>query len=301
MKRILCLILVLLILPAAALGERSYLIPDSNSRKLTASELWEWDYESLGYILNEIFARHGYVFISGGKYEYYFNCMPWYTPNANPNNQDACYSQLNSVEWYNESLVKDVRAEMRALGTQNRGGKSVWDHFSTGFDSLNGFNYLSLKGGQKLPVYSAPGKHSWRGANGKAVVSTNGNVFAAGWESGWMLVMYETNNGSVRVGYVEASAIKGNNPESRRLTFEYTPATVTSAVQLTDDPARSYATIRTLQAGEQVTFLTNFFNRYAWDYVETTVDGQTVRGFIPAGSLNIQGYDDEDINLGSNQ
>lgn len=105
-KRILCALLCLLMLPMAANAERSYLIPDSNSRKLTVDELWEWDYESLGYILNEIFARHGYVFERGGKYEYYFNCMPWYTPNDNPNNSAACYPKLNSVEWYNEKLVK---------------------------------------------------------------------------------------------------------------------------------------------------------------------------------------------------
>ena len=67
MKRFFCLLLCLCLLPACALGERAYLIPDSDTRKLTESELWAWDYESLGYILNEIFARHGYNFIPGGK------------------------------------------------------------------------------------------------------------------------------------------------------------------------------------------------------------------------------------------
>ena len=91
--RVLSLLLLLCLLPAAALGERSYLIPDSDTRELTRDELWQWDYESLGYILNELFARHGYNFIPGEKYDYYFRCMPWYTPNANPNNQEACYPQ----------------------------------------------------------------------------------------------------------------------------------------------------------------------------------------------------------------
>ena len=45
-----------------AKAERVWLIEDSNTRKLTKAELWQWNYEALGYILNEIFARHGYVF-----------------------------------------------------------------------------------------------------------------------------------------------------------------------------------------------------------------------------------------------
>ena len=110
MKKFVCMILAAAVLLSCAVipafaADWVYLIPDSNSRKLTESELWEWDYESLGYILNEIFARHGYVFEAGGKYEYYFKNMPWYKPNSNPDNRAACYPQLNSTEWYNQSLV----------------------------------------------------------------------------------------------------------------------------------------------------------------------------------------------------
>lgn len=286
-------ICALLCLPAPrALAERSYLIPDSNTRQLTEGELWEWDYESLGYILNEIFARHGYNFIPGEKYDYYFRCMPWYTPNADSDNQRACYSQLTSVEWYNEHLVKKVRADMRAMGTKNSGGKSVWDFFSAGFDTLQGFTYVQLKANQKLAVYSAPSAASWRGANGKALVSTNGNVMAAGWESGWLLVMYETNSGSVRVGYVNASDIKGGVPLDTRLSFDYLPGVVNRACDLTDDPARCYAPMARLSAGAQVTYLTTFFNKSAWDYVETTVDGKTARGFVPAGYVDVAQTED---------
>ena len=288
MKKLLSLLLVLaMLLPCAALAEMAYLIPDSDSRQLTEAELWEWDYEFLGYILNEIFARHGYNFIPGEKYDYYFSCMPWYTPNENPDNQSACYSKLSSVEWYNEHLVKQVRATMRATKNYNPGGKSVWDYFSTGFDTLQGFDYVELKKNQKLAVYSAPDSSSWRGANGKASISTNGHVWAAGWESGWLLVMYETNSGSVRVGYVNSSKIKGNVPVNNILTFEYKAATVTGRCVLTDDPARTNSAIMTLGEGASVTYLTTYFNRSAWDYVETVVNGKVVRGFIPAGKLNV--------------
>ncbi len=290
MKRWLSLwlgLMLFLSLPAASVAELAYLIPDSNCRQLTEEELWQWDYESLGYILNEIFARHGYNFIPGEKYDYYFRCMPWYTPNADPDNQTACYPRLNSVEWYNEQLIKTVRGQMRDSGNYNPGGKSVWDNFSTGFDTLQGFEYTALKAGQKLPVYSAPNGASWRGAKGKASVSTNGNVWTAGWENGWLLVMYETNSGSVRVGYVSADSITGPVPENRMLTYDYAPATVNVRCTLTDDPARTNSAIVTLQPGETVTYLSSYFNRSPWDYIETTAEGKTVRGFIPAGCLSI--------------
>lgn len=283
MKRILALIFVLMLLPAAVLAERMYVLPDSNHRHLTWEEVAEWDYESLGYAFNEIFARHGYDFIPGGEYEYYFQTKPWYRPNGTWNNQRDCYSKLTRVEWDNYELIKEVRAAKR----YNDWGRSIWDDFTTGFDTLQGFEYIELRSGQSLPVYSAPSKNAWRGANSKASVSTNGAIYAAGWESGWLLVMYETNNGSVRVGYVNSGNIRGGVPMDQYLTFSYDTATVTERCTLTDDPARTGSAITTLQAGTQVTWLTRFYNNSAWDYVEVTVNGKTARGFIRAGSLDI--------------
>jgi hypothetical protein len=283
MKRILALILVLLMLPAAALAERMYILPDSDKRPLTWDEVAEWDYESLGYAFNEIFARHGYDFIPGGEYEYYFETRPWYRANGTNNNRRDCYTQLTRVEWDNYELIKEVRAAKK----NNDWGRSIWDDFSTGFETLQGFRYIELRANQSLPVYSAPSASSWRGANGKASVSTNGAIYAAGWESGWLLLMYETNNGSVRVGYVKAGSIRGGVPMDDYLTFAYSGATVTSTCILTDDPARTGTAIATLQPGAQITWLTRFYNNAAWDYVETTVGGKTARGFIRAGSLDI--------------
>ena len=292
--RLLSLALCLMLLPiSGALAERVWLIPDSDHRELTEAELWEWNYESLGYILNEIFARHGFVFSSGGEYEHYFKCMPWYVPNKNPDNSAACYPQLSSLEWRNERTIKKVRADMRAQGTQNPTGKSVWDNFSTGFSTLQGFDYATMPAGQRLAVYSAPDASSWRGADGKATVNTNGAVYSAGWENGWLLIMYETNNGAVRVGYVDSHQMTGTVSESRMLNFDYIPATVTGdRCQLTDDPARSFTTVMNLSRGDQVTYLSSFFNNYAWDYVETTINGQVVRGFIRSGNLEMQQSED---------
>ncbi len=297
MKRILCLLTALMLLvpvfPAA--GESAYLIADSSVRALTEGELWGWNYEALGYIFNEIFARHGYVFISGGAYDQYFRRQSWYRPNADSNNQRACYPQLSNLEWNNVNLVKQVRADMRSSGNYNPGGKSIWSVYRGSYvDTLSGFTGVSLKANQNLAVYSAPSRSSWRGANGKASVGTNGNIWAAGYDGNWLLIMYETNRGGVRVGYIDCGQLSGKAPSLPALGFSRVTATVQYPVTLTDDPDRTTTAILTLSAGDRVTFLTNFYNRSVWAYVETYVNGCTVRGFLPADSVALTGMTDRD-------
>lgn len=299
MKKLLCMLLAAMLLSGVvvttACADDMYLIRDSDKRELTKDELWQWDYESLGYILNEIFARHGYVFESGGKYDNYFRTMPWYKPNANWRKE----SPMNKTEWANEALVKDVRQEMRNTKNYNKGGKSVWTHYSSGFDVIQGFEYVEFKTKQKLEVYSAPDSGSWRGASGKASVSVNGAIYSDGAERGWLLVMYETNNGGVRVGYIDKSKVKGKVTGSvynEEVAFGYLPATVLESCTLTDDPSKQTSAIMTLQSGDQVTFLTNYFNRNSWAYVETkTPDGLTCRGFVPASALDTAMTDEDTV------
>lgn len=77
-------------------------------------------------------------------------------------------------------------------------------------------------------------------------------------------------------------------PLDLTLDFSYVSAKVKANCVLTDDPARTGTAIATLKAGSEVIYLTRFYNNAAWDYVETVVNGKTVRGFIRAGSLDIQ-------------
>lgn len=294
MKKWIALALLLVMLPTLALSAgRQYIIPDSDTRLLTVEDLWVWDYESLGYILNEIFARHGYHFVPGGKYDNYFSQLPWYVPNDDADNTRACYPKLSGIEWDNERLVKDVRQAMRNMDFYNPDGMHYLDYIAFDrFDVLSGFAFSDLKAGQRLSVYSAPSSAAYRGASGKAVVSTNGTVYAAGWDNGWLLVMYATNNGAVRVGYVNGHDIKGA-VDAPNLSFLYDPVTCGSNADLTDDPATGSSIIMRLSAGQQVTYLTTFYNRSAWAYVETTVNGQTVRGFIPSAAIQWGAGDDE--------
>ncbi|MDD2647259.1 MAG: YARHG domain-containing protein [Eubacteriales bacterium] len=299
-KLIIALLVIAIMLPSAALAGRQYIVPDSDTRELTYEELWEWNYESLGFIFNEIFARHGYNFIVGGKYYNYFTSRPWYTPNANSDNSKACYPKLNATEWYNEALIKEVRADMRLLEVRDEEGKNYLDYIESGeIDVLSGFRYSEMKANQKLDVYSAPDYSSYRGANGKALVNTNGSVYVAGWENGWLLIMYETNNGSVRVGYVDGAKVKGT-VNAPMLTFAYTSVKCLEDAALTDDPAAAFSTIVTIPKNSVVTYLSEYQNRYGWAYVETKVGNQTVRGFVRTEKLELDTTldENEDASLG---
>lgn len=297
---ILCLLLCLALLPTAALADHLYLIEDSSTRLLTEEELLKWDRESLSYIFNEIFARHGYVFQAGGPYDQWFGSQPWYTPNANPDNQTQVYPFMSKLEWDNYDLIKKVIAKLDdAHEPAHDPTKRCYSEFRPSISglALSGFRFISLQGGQSLAVYSAPNNASWRGANGKASVSTNGAVYAAGYENGWLLIFYELSAGGVRVGYVNAGSISGRVDVLEQLRFDYKTAVVDFPCSMTDDPLMSMNIVSSLAAGQQVTYLTTMINQNGslWDYIETTVNGQTARGFVPHGMLAIPQDVPEDV------
>ncbi len=299
MRWIICVMLCVCMMPLSALADQLYLIPDSDSRYLTKAELYQWDRESLSYIFNEIFARHGYAFNPGGKYDNWFSAMPWYTPD-DPDNHKTVMNRVSNLEWKNYYLIKEVIAEMDAMGYKSHDAtKKCYRNITPpGSWYMTGFKLVNMKAGQRIPIYSAPSYSSWRGANGKALVSTDGAVWAAGWENGWLLMFYETNSGSIRVGYGNAADMSSKPKVNTQLMFDYIPVTVTANCTLTDDPLKTGTTITTLHAGANVTYLTTMINQYGmdWDYIETSVNGQTVRGFIQHGYCQIP---ETDVDYGS--
>jgi hypothetical protein len=104
--------------------------------------------------------------------------------------------------------------------------------------------------------------------------------------------MYETNNGQCRIGYI--NNIRGNIPSLPQLSLSRVSCRVLQNSSLTDDPAKSGNPIATLQEGTTVTYLTTMYNSGAWDYIETTINGQTARGFVPSGILDIDTVDELD-------
>ena len=301
--RLAALLLALAVLaaamPVAVSADSLYIIPDSNVRKLTREEVWQYQYDTLLYAFNEIYARHGYKFETGSRCYNWFTQMPWYHANASESstNHHETYSQCSDIENYNRDLIVDVRHEMKRLGTTNPTGKGM-PVPPRNVNKPRGFEFVNLAAGQKFPVYSAPSASAYRANNGKAMVNTNGAVYAMGYDGNWMLMLYEANHaGQYRVGYIDTSAIRGGMPNLGRLAWAYVNATVQTNTALTDDPALTGNPLAYLSAGTTVTFLTTMFNDTAWDYVETTINGQTARGFIPSGVLDLTSYEG-DLDLG---
>lgn len=148
---------------------------------------------------------------------------------------------------------------------------------------------LDVVPAQKLNVYSGPDKTYWRGANGKALVNTNGGLYAAGWvDNDWLLVQYGTSAGNRRTGYVYAANLKDNFSLLPQLNFASTPATIIQECILTDDPENYSDQIVTLLPGTQVTYLAEYpgyKGGQPFHYIETKVGSKKVRGFIPVGCL----------------
>ncbi len=140
----------------------------------------------------------------------------------------------------------------------------------------------SFTAGQKFAVYSAPSARSWRGAKGKAAITSGSEIYVAGTEDEWILIIYELNSGVVRVGYVDSRKIEGQYTSGDALSFSQIPMTLTESTVMTDDPIRQKTTISKLKKGTQVTCLAEY---RGWIYVEAKVSGKTARGFIEPSSL----------------
>ena len=147
---ILLLALMLLLTPLLAAASNFFVFPDSNRRLLTRDEIWQWQYDALGYAFNEIFARNGRPFERGGKYDLYFRSQTWYKVDPN---YPAVGEIANSIEWKNENLIKQVRDEMRAMGTKNLEGKAIPIPYDDKiYNLLSGFQEQYFKHDQKMKV-----------------------------------------------------------------------------------------------------------------------------------------------------
>lgn len=76
-----------------------FMIPDSSTRYLTEYELKYYTTHELAIARNEIYAIHGYVFVTD-EWKNYFANQQWYVPIS----QDVT---LNSIEEYNVNLIKN--------------------------------------------------------------------------------------------------------------------------------------------------------------------------------------------------
>ena len=96
--------------PASAKhGTDGYLLPDSDSKYLSKSDLSSLSQEELNLALNEIFARRGRIF-SDPSIKAYFNAQSWYHGTISPADFDS--SVLNQYELHNINLIIGYQTEL---------------------------------------------------------------------------------------------------------------------------------------------------------------------------------------------
>ena len=144
---------------------------------------------------------------------------------------------------------------------------------------------ISFTANQKYAVYSAPSTASLRGANGKAAVSTNGQIQVFGQENGWLLVQYAIDTNHARIGYIDAKSLSDANTVSV-LNFSNQPAYTQEDTVLTDDPLYSQEVLYTLPAEASVTWLASMDD---WAYVQYGGSNgiPSMRGFVKATGLTL--------------
>ncbi|MBQ8072494.1 MAG: leucine-rich repeat domain-containing protein [Clostridia bacterium] len=138
-----------------------------------------------------------------------------------------------------------------------------------------------------LPVFGAPMENAWRGSKGKAAVSVSEPflVLGAAQKGQWLLVDYDVNKSSRRVGWIRRPEAYEAD-ESLNLPLDRRLCRVKADCVLTDDPGKSRREIRTLRSGETVIAMLGMKGeKKNWLYVEADVNGQPVWGFADAGCL----------------
>ena len=85
-----------------------YILPESNSRYLTNSDIDGMSLREINYAKNEIYARHGRKFKSE-ELQTYFDSKSWYTGKYEPSDFDENYSSsmLNTYEKKNAQFLSD--------------------------------------------------------------------------------------------------------------------------------------------------------------------------------------------------
>lgn len=153
---------------------------------------------------------------------------------------------------------------------------------------------LKFPKNKSYEVYRGPGKAYGRSADGKAKVSTGGDITCYGTWNGWLLVSYEISADKARFGWIDTK----NLPESLlnvcgelAFTYNYTDyrtGVLTQSAALTDDPLRSRESVGGLPAGASVHCLATWQD---WMLVEGFQQGKLIMGFVPSESVDrVHGY-----------
>lgn len=96
-----------------------YILPESNSRYLTDSDIDGMSLREINYAKNEIYARHGRKFDSE-ELQTYFDSKSWYTGKYEPSDFDENYSgsMLNAYEKKNAEFLSEKEFSINSNGYQ---------------------------------------------------------------------------------------------------------------------------------------------------------------------------------------
>ena len=204
----------------------------------------------------------------------------------------ACTDGTNKTNWYGWQYATPSLAEfnlrlfprtMEEIGAIREMDSILWPRFED--IELMDKEMPGDAGASTVPVYSAPSESSVRFAKGKASVNLRepAKFYGLTWDGNWALIEYEVSDRTSRFGYVKRSDLPNSVTWKYNISSIDVPVTVTQDTFLTDDPNVSQYQQMTLNAGSSVRLLGKYREWYA--YVETTLDGKTVRGFVPRACL----------------
>ncbi len=82
----------------------------SDTKLITREFLETKTRSEIGYIVNEMYARHGFIFKEGGEYAAYFESQKWYKPVTN--SQNKVTDEFSDIEWQNLATITGYQKEM---------------------------------------------------------------------------------------------------------------------------------------------------------------------------------------------
>ena len=204
----------------------------------------------------------------------------------------ACTDGTNKTNWYGWQYATPSLAEfnlrlfprtMEEIGAIREMDSILWPQFEE--IELMDEEMPGDAGASTVPVHSAPSESSVRFAKGKASVNLREPARFYGFtqDGNWALIEYEVSDRTSRFGYVRRSDLPSSATWKYNISSVDMPVTATQDTFLTDDPNVSQYRQMTLKAGGSVRLLALYGAWYA--YVETTLEGKTVRGFVPRACL----------------
>lgn len=188
---------------SSAAGSSEYIVADSSSRELRASELKGMNADQLQMAINEIYARHGRKFATK-SIQKYFDAKSWYTGKIEPSKFDE--SSLSLTEGKNIALMLDCMKTAGTGSTSGSQGMGVSDSGSSGQGTAASGTQMTA-----TTTVNIRSKASTSGAVMGVVpqgyvVTVTGNE-----ENGWLPVNYAGIKGYIKQDYLSTASVGDNN------------------------------------------------------------------------------------------